>query len=122
MNENVLDMIDTLNARLKDVQEVVESLPCEAEAYVQKLDKIDDQIYALQLELEKIARGEEVVEAKAETSAKEGEKKEIISDEMKENLAEAGRAVGSVLRDSKDVVSEFSGTVKEIKDVFNFKK
>lgn len=122
MNEDVLDMIDTLNARLKDVQQVVESLPEAVPAYVQKLDKIDDQIYALQLELEKIARGEEVTEAKPAEGSKDGEKKEIISDEMKENLAEAGRAVGSVLRDSKDVVSEFSGTMKEIKDVFNFKK
>ena len=39
---------------------------------------------------------------------------------MKENLSDAWRAIGSVLRDGKEVVSELSGTVGEIKDVFSF--
>lgn len=180
MNEDVLDMIDTLHARLDDVCEEVKALARPASEYVKRLDHIDDQIYALQCELEKLphqtpdevkkasaadnddscvaeAPQSEVAQSVGETSAHEhlaseggasdaaqeaasesasseqqakttkapepasSEKKEILTDEMKENLADAGRAVGHVLRDSKEVVSELSGTMNEIKDLFSFK-
>lgn len=166
MNEDVFDMIDTLHARLQDVRAEVEGLACPVPDYVQRLDKIDDQIYALQCELEKLPHvhdgdaesiqddgasgssqatdadaghasdalqdadtvqeddqnGDAHVETKSSSSSATSEgKKEILTDEMKENLADAGRAMGHVLRDSKEVVSELSGTMNEIKDLFSFK-
>lgn len=140
MNEDVLDMIDTLHARLNDVCEAVEGLAEPIPEYVQRLDRIDDQIYAVQCELERRAHpnagdadgalaasdngdAEPVAsgDAAVQSSKSSSEKKEILTDEMKENLADAGRAVGHVLRDSKEVVSELSGTVSEIKDLFSLK-
>ncbi len=166
MNEDVFDMIDTLHARLQDVRAEVEELACPVPDYVQRLDKIDDQIYALQCELERLPHvddgdvesiqddgasgdsqatdadaghtsdtlqdadtaqeddqsGDAHVETKSSSSSVTSEgKKEILTDDMKENLADAGRAMGHVLRDSKEVVSELSGTMNEIKDLFSFK-
>ncbi|MEF2655658.1 MAG: hypothetical protein U0M72_04405 [Eggerthellaceae bacterium] len=55
-------------------------------------------------------------------SGEEGEKKEIFSDDMKENLADAGRAIGNIYRDGKEVVAELSGTMGDLKDIFSFGK
>ena len=171
MNENVLQMIGTLHARLDDVSEAVKLLPIEAPEYATKLDKIDDKLYLLQCEIEKVAQSSSVTESKkAETSdeeelaasdqtktsqaasaddlseqadasssqketskesdtekssedSSEGEKKkEIFSDDMKENLADAGRAIGNIYRDGKEVITELSGTMGDLKDIFSFGK
>lgn len=55
-------------------------------------------------------------------SGEDGEKKEIFSDDMKENLADAGRAIGNIYRDGKEVVAELSGTMGDLKDIFSFGK
>lgn len=124
MNEDVLKMIDTLHARLDDVREAVESLPSEAPEYATKLDKVDDTLYLLQVEIEKIASGEapaqDAPQQKEEASEEEG--KEIITDEMKDNLKEAGRAMMDVARDGKEIVGELTGTMNEFKDAFSFIK
>ena len=181
MNENVLQMITTLHARLDDVQGAVESLPVEAPEYATKLDKIDDKLYLLQCEIEKLtssaaasndaeaqsasaaslasdaeeAHGsvknassaedapkqssetEESLASEEEASVStakstessegtsqgsEGKKKEIFSDDMKENLADAGRAIGNIYRDGKEVITELSGTMGDLKDIFSFGK
>lgn len=181
MNENVLQMITTLHARLDDVQGAVESLPVEAPEYATKLDKIDDKLYLLQREIEKLAAstaassdaeaqnasaassgsetedslgsntkasvGEDVPKHATETAessvsgeeasastpkssessegtsqGSEGKKKEIFSDDMKENFADAGRAIGNIYRDGKEVITELSGTMGDLKDIFSFGK
>lgn len=183
MNEDVYKMIDTLHARLDDVRGAVESLNCEAAGYAKKLDKIDDKLYLLQCEIEKLAESapgenqtkketslsetkdnaqvantqgaqsaetvqgessatnsassssetgeqtEEAEQTKKVDSAKEetatGEetkKKEIFSEDMKENLADAGRAIGNIYRDGKEVITELSGTMGDLKDIFSFGK
>ena len=48
--------------------------------------------------------------------------KEIFTDDMKDNLADAGRAIGNIYRDGKEVVSELTGTMGELKDAFSFGK
>ena len=146
-------------------------MPIEAPEYATKLDKIDDKLYLLQCEIEKVAQSSSVTESKkAETSdeeelaasdqtktsqaasaddlseqadasssqketskesdtekssedSSEGEKKkEIFSDDMKENLADAGRAIGNIYRDGKEVITELSGTMGDLKDIFSFGK
>lgn len=133
MNEDVLKMIETLHARLYDLESAVESLPGEAPQYVKKLDKIDDALYLLQCEVEKEVAGatcdgdaeaDAVDDDVESTDAKPAKKKEgeFLSEEMKGNLVDAGRAIGSVLRDGKEVVTEISDTVGDLKGVFSFKK
>lgn len=142
MNEDVLDMIDTLHARLDDVRAAVEALHGEAPGYAKRLDRLDDSLYLIQRELEMMERtpsaeseniddeeGAEPAPKRAddvEKAAKEADadskKGEIFTDDMKENLADAGRALGNIYRDGKEVVSELSGTMGELKDVFSFGK
>lgn len=164
MNEDVFKMISTLHARLDDVHGAVEKLDREAPEFASKLDKIDDKLYLLQCEIEKLieidvpAEGSDTVQAEgsstvdpasdgstpkaadsesgdvpdeAETTVKAkasdedenpDKKKEIFSDDMKENLADAGRAIGNIYRDGKEVITELSGTMGDLKDIFSFGK
>ena len=57
MNESVLAMIDKLHARLDDLAQVVREIPFELSGYDKKLDKIDDQVYLIEVELEKKLAG-----------------------------------------------------------------
>lgn len=186
MNEEVLNMVRTLHARLDDVEAAVRALPTDEPQFAQQLDKVDDKVYLIQCEIQKLvpeaapaapAPAEQQSDQPADTeegeaganasaNAEEGEpsasaataaqKKEsdstaaasegseqpvddvepvgaageaatedddkpLISDEMKDNLKDAGRALGGILKESKDVVSELSGTVNDLKSVFKFK-
>lgn len=153
MNEDVFAMIDTLKARLEDVRQVVESSSEPLTGYAQRLDKIDDQIYLLQVDMERViaqqgsdgeaqasagqasgseaqaqAPAEPAATAEKPASSEESEKKDILSDDMKENLADAGRALGNIYRDgmevisrNKGVISEFTGAMDDIKGAFNVK-
>ena len=56
MNEDIYQMIDTLHARLDDVRAAVDSLESDAPGFAQRLDKLDDSLYLLQLDLEKHAK------------------------------------------------------------------
>lgn len=183
MNEEVLNMVRTLHARLDDVEAAVRALPTDEPQFAQQLDKVDDKVYLIQCEIQKLVpeaapapaeqqsdqpadpeKGEADVSAAAATeegepsvgaataaqkkesaptaaasegserpvddvepvgataeAATEDDDKPLISDEMKDNLKDAGRALGGILKESKDVVSELSGTVNDLKSVFKFK-
>jgi Skp family chaperone for outer membrane proteins len=53
MNDSIFMMIDKLKARLDDLSVVVKEVPYELDGYEKKLDRIDDQIYLIQAEIEK---------------------------------------------------------------------
>lgn len=53
MNESVREMIKKLHARLDDLEAVVKDVPFELNGYDKKLDKIDDQVYLIELGIEK---------------------------------------------------------------------
>lgn len=178
MNQDVLDMISRLHARLDDVTAVVNQCDMELEGYAKRLDKIDDQIYLVQVELEKrlkLAHPETVsdnsassedfagavttgagmagagaadtdqVEAlhgdsahtgdsndcKGDSLATEGAsekskgdsdtKRQIITDDMKENFGEATRALGAIYRDGREAISELTDAMSDIKGTFDIK-
>ena len=132
MNEDVYKMIDTLHARLDDVRAAVDGLESEAPDFAKRLDKVDDSLYLIQLAIEKFNGNEEenasnasqasnVQEENSEKSSSNGEEKSILSDEMKDNLKDAGKTMAGIYRDGKEVVSELSGTMNEIKGLFKFK-
>ena len=118
MNENVLEMIDTLKARLDDLVSVVGECSIELDGYDTKLDQIDTQIYVLQAKIEKlnerIAAGEEVVSDLATAEAKSSR----IPEDIKEGMTDAVQMAGSLARDAKPIVSEITGTVNELKEAF----
>ncbi len=175
MNQDVLDMIGRLHARLDDVMAVVNQCDMELEGYAKRLDKIDDQIYLVQVELEKrlkrahpetasedaagagaagagaagagttgegaagadqaathadsVQAGDdnahkgEVVAAEdtAEGKGDADSKRQIITDDMKENFGEATRALGAIYRDGREAVSELTDAMSDIKSSFDIK-
>lgn len=134
MNEDIYQMIDTLHARLDDVRAAVDSLESEAPGYAKRLDKLDDSLYLLQLDLEKHIESplqenesnpsaEDDVEQASKASASESDEDSegFLSDKAKDNLKDAGKTMAGIYRDGKEVVSELSGTMNEIKGLFKFK-
>ncbi len=118
MNENVLEMIDTLKARLDDLLAVVNESQIELEGYDIKLDQIDTQIYVLQTKVEKLnersAAGEEVTSDLASSNTKNSR----IPEDIKEGMTDAVQMAGNLARDAKPIVSEITGTVNELKEAF----
>ena len=133
-------MIDTLHARLDDVRAAVDSLESDAPGFAKRLDKLDDSLYLLQLDLEKHAKSplqenepspsaespsaeEDNVEQAPKASASESDEdnESFLSDKAKDNLKDAGKTMAGIYRDGKEVVSELSGTMNEIKGLFKFK-
>jgi hypothetical protein len=128
-------MIDTLHARLDDVRAAVDSLDSDAPGYAKRLDKLDDSLYLLQLDLEKHAESalqeeepsssaeeDDNVEKASKTSASEADDEEgFLSAKAKDNLKDAGKTMAGIYRDGKEVVSELSGTMNEIRGLFKFK-
>ncbi len=135
MNEDIYQMIDTLHARLDDVRAAVGSLESDAPGFAKRLDKLDDSLYLLQLDLEKHAKSplqenefspsaeEDNVEQASKASALESDEdnESFLSDKAKDNLKDAGKTMAGIYRDGKEVVSELSGTMNEIKGLFKFK-
>lgn len=135
MNEDIYQMIDTLHARLDDVRAAVDSLDSDAPGYAKRLDKLDDSLYLLQLDLEKHAESalqeeepsssaeeDDNVEQASKTSASEADDEEgFLSDKAKDNLKDAGKTMAGIYRDGKEVVSELSGTMNELRGLFKFK-
>lgn len=135
MNEDIYQMIDTLHVRLDDVRAAVDSLDSDAPGYAKRLDKIDDSLYLLQLDLEKHAESvlqeeqpsspaekDDDVEQVSKASSPETDDEEgFLSDKAKDNLKDAGKTMAGIYRDGKEVVSELSGTMNEIKGLFKFK-
>ena len=135
MNEDIYQMIDTLHTRLDDVRAAVDSLESDAPGYAKRLDKLDDSLYLLQLDLEKhgesplqenefspSAEDDDVEQAsKASVSDSDEDSGGFLSDKAKDNLKDAGKTMAGIYRDGKEVVSELSGTMNEIKGLFQFK-
>lgn len=133
MNEDIYKMIDTLHARLDDVRMAVDALHVDAAGYAKRLDKVDDSIYLIQRDLEKLAESKnsaesadsseatDDVECAAKETKADGDESGFLSDEMKDNLKDAGKTMAGIYRDGKEVVSELSGTMNEIKGLFKFK-
>lgn len=145
MNESVLAMIDKLHARLDDLAEAVRDIPYELNGYDEKLDKIDDQVYLIEVELEKklsnsvplkpvtkveseafdtAAEKTDTPESSPKACAEENEDEEtegFLSDSAKETLAGATRTLNSIYKDGKEVFGEFGEAFSDIKDTFGVK-
>ena len=162
MNQEALEMVEKLTARLKDVREVIEECPREIEGLAKRLDRIDDQLYLVMVDVEKATQNhcieaekrqskvvpldinkgsdefnsslaDENLQASVKTkrvdhgsdsvSSDSKEKEEshqsFFSDEVKENMKEGARALNGIYQDGKEVVSELSDAMSDIKNVFN---
>lgn len=145
MNEAVKTMIERLHARLDDLSVVVDGVPYELAGYDKKLDKIDDQIYLIECEIEKktaksvplepvseveSAAFDNATQAKdpkrtaaasspaSESEDKADEKKEegFLTDSAKETIAGATKKLNSFYKEGKEVMGEFSEAFGDIKE------
>jgi len=145
MNEAVKTMIERLHARLDDLSVVVDGVPYELAGYDKKLDKIDDQIYLIECEIEKktaksvplepvseaeSAAFDNATQAKdpkrtaaasspaSESEDEADEKKEegFLTDSAKETIAGATKNLNSFYKEGKEVMGEFSEAFGDIKE------
>ncbi len=164
MNQAALEMVEKLAIRLNDVKEVIEECPYEVDDLAKRLDRIDDKLYLLMVEIEKESEAyrkqkekseskvvplkvdegaqsfddslaDEETQASVKTkgtvaqhagdanssSEDEEDHKSFLSDEMKENMKEGARTLNGIYKDGKEVVSELSDAMSDIKSVFDFK-
>lgn len=59
--------------------------------------------------------------SKASVSESDEDSEGFLSDKAKDNLKDAGKTMAGIYRDGKEVVSELSGTMNEIKGLFKLK-
>ena len=130
MNEAVKTMIERLHARLDDLSVVVDGVPYELAGYDKKLDKIDDQIYLIECEIEKkTAKSvplEPVSEAESAafdnaTQAKDPKRTAAASSPASESedeatIAGATKKLNSFYKEGKEVMGEFSEAFGDIKE------
>ena len=116
-NAEVLAMIDTVRARLDDLEYVVRQAPMTLEGYAAKVDDLDTRVYVMQTKIEDLSarfeQGEDVFAAESgETSRYK------IPEGVKEGMTDAVQSAAELARDVKPVVSEITGTVNELKEAF----
>lgn len=147
-NDVAKAMAQQLQARVLDLIEVIEQSNVSLDDYAKRIDRVDDQVYLLQTEIERMNK---VAQAKTQdqtdaTSASEGAAdqseteissesaegtehegftetkigKFTITPDMKEGMRDGARAVGEVVRDGKEVMEEITGAMGDLKDVFSF--
>lgn len=162
MNQDALAMVEKLAARLEDVKEVIEECPCEIEGLAKRLDRIDDRLYLVMVDVEKTGEDYRIQKEKSESkvvplnvdegadefntsladeelqssvktkntadasdsdeqSDEDKDHQSFLSDEMKENMKEGARVLNGIYQDGKEVVSELSDAMSDIKNVFNIK-
>lgn len=141
-NDVAKAMAQQLQARVLDLIEAIEQSNVSLDDYAKRIDRVDDQVYLLQTEIErmnKIAQTQaDEVNASADeasdeqTKADSGEESEqegftetkigkfTITPDMKEGMRDGARAVGEVVRDGKEVVEEITGAMGDLKEVFSF--
>ncbi|MDO5334864.1 MAG: hypothetical protein Q4F23_02145 [Coriobacteriia bacterium] len=121
MNEAALEMLGTLRARLDDLEVVIGECPVDLEGYDAKIDAVDTQVYVLQTRIEaltaKAKAGEEVTSDLAGDSS--GTAGSVIPDALKDGVTDAVQMAGELARDAKPIVSEITGTVNDLKEVFS---
>lgn len=141
-NDVAKAMAQQLQARVLDLIEVIEQSNVSLDDYAKRIDRVDDQVYLLQTEIERMNKIAQTQADEANVSADEasdeqtkadsGEESEqegftetkigkfTITPDMKEGMRDGARAVGEVVRDGKEVMEEITGAMGDLKEVFSF--
>lgn len=147
-NDVAKAMAQQLQARVLDLIEVIDQSKVSLDEYAKRIDRVDDQVYLLQTEIERMNKvaqaqaeentqdqssdqthaaeaSESLDDASSEESEHEGFTetkigKFTITPDMKEGMRDGARAVGEVVRDGKEVMEEITGAMGDLKDVFSF--
>lgn len=141
-NDVAKAMAQQLQARVLDLIEAIEQSNVSLDDYAKRIDRVDDQVYLLQTEIERMNKIAQTQADEANVSADEvsdeqtkadsGEESEqegftetkigkfTITPDMKEGMRDGARAVGEVVRDGKEVMEEITGAMGDLKEVFSF--
>lgn len=108
----VKDMLAQVRARLIDLEEAIDTYPGDLAGYDTRLDRIDDRIYLLEVELEKraaaINRGEEVPPANQNAAAAAGAKAgKTAADVADKAIGAASKAAST----AASAVTSFAGAL-----------
>ena len=125
--KQVKAMISQVRARLVDLEEIVDAYEGDLAGYADKLDRVDDKIYLLEVELEKAAKkaaaadkpADEAEEGAAKADAQEA--KAVDSDGSDDDEFDLPNAeeMKSTVRDLAGIAKEGKETFDELKDAFD---
>ena len=126
--QSVLSMISQVKARLTDLEKAVNACEGDLTGYAEKLDRIDDKVYLLEVEILKMGEGSgaaspagQTAESSQSSAAKESDGDfNIDTDKLKEDAEKAASELSEIyvesketLTDLKDAIEDITGTIKD---------
>lgn len=117
-NQDVLDMIGTLHARLADLEAAVRACDADLPGFAQKLDRIDDKVYLLETEVGKAASGVATpAPAPAAPQDDDGGMK-ILTPEAKEKIGEFAGDLKVVAKTGAETLADINDAISDITSPF----
>ncbi|MBE6470491.1 MAG: hypothetical protein E7000_02150 [Coriobacteriaceae bacterium] len=115
LNQDVLDMIATLHARLSDLEAAIRAQQVALPGLATKLDRIDDRIYLLETEVSKGAF------AAAPAAASGAKEPEGAADDNGMNILtpEAKEKIGEFAGDLREVAKTGAETLADLNEAFS---
>ncbi|MDO4532919.1 MAG: hypothetical protein Q4C36_04275 [Coriobacteriia bacterium] len=129
-NQDVLDMIEQIRARLLDLEEDVRACEAELPGMATRLDRIDDRIYLLETEVASRAKAAaepaaaESAPAAAEEPAKQAAPSKAAADDDDDNgmnilTPEAKEKLGAFAGDLREVAKTGASTLADINEAIS---
>lgn len=116
LNQDVLDMIEQIRARLTDLEEDVRACGVELPGMATRLDRVDDRIYLMETEVASRAaagEGEQAAEPKAESAAPAAATAPAAAAKTDSDEDSEG-GMNILTPEAKEKIGEFAGDLKEV--------
>lgn len=116
---DVSRMIQQIRDRLDDVEESLNEYTGDLSGYVEKLDRIDDRLFEIELAFEKGEVTSSEKQVGSQGAFDEGSEDEPLI--TREGIKNATSDINEIYRTGYETVTELAGTVSEIKEALDFK-
>ena len=125
-NQDVLDMIEQIRARLVDLEDDVRACNADLPGMATRLDRIDDRIYLLETEVasrasaaskqEEAAESADAKDAPDTADAKDAPAKEVSSEPAAKTEAadDDDNGMNILTPEAKEKIGEFAGDLREV--------
>lgn len=118
LNQDVLDMIEQIRARLVDLEEDVRACGVELPNMATRLDRIDDRIYLLETEVASRASAAEGAGEQAESAPAEKPAEQAApaaeSSAKAESDGDSDNGMNILTPEAKEKIGEFAGDLRSV--------
>ena len=111
LNQDVLDMIEQIRARLVDLEDDVRACGVELPGMATRLDRVDDRIYLLEQEV--ASRADAATES-AEPPASEPAAEAAPSPKPSADKEDDDNGMNILTPEAKEKIGEFAGDLREV--------